>query len=202
MSDHLWKKFADPEYLKIYNESLIDTTVSTQIQVMRERRDWTQSDLAKRAGMKQSRISDMEDADYSSWTVTTLRRLAAAFGCGLIVRFAAPSEIVDWAESTSADAMNPPDFETEKRALESTERAQKRLSRGYPQVSQESRFTPRLVVGGNGGYQKNLPFMRADLRRIEQVRNGPSALQSAPRSAGQQTQIWTGVQHGQQTTAR
>lgn len=164
MTERLWERFADPEYLKVYNESLIDTTVATQIQTMRDQREWTQAALAKRAGMKQSRISEMEDADYSSWTVTTLRRLAAAFGCGLIVRFAPPSEIVDWADRTSADSMRPMDYKTEIKVREIAERASKQLKGAQKDMYPNPPY--RMIPGGGGVGQMDLEFRRANLQIV------------------------------------
>lgn len=58
-----------------------------QIRLLREQRGWSQSELARRCGMKQSRISVLEDVNHERWSVTTLRRLARAFDVSLLVRF-------------------------------------------------------------------------------------------------------------------
>src|SRR5262249_31523322 len=63
--------------------------IAQQIRALREQRGWTQATLAGKAQMKQSRISTLEDPNYSSWSVTTLKRLARAFDVALAVEFRA-----------------------------------------------------------------------------------------------------------------
>jgi len=81
------KKFEDREYRASYAESFLDTSIATQIRVLREQRELTQAELAELAGMKQSRISALEDANYSRWSIATLKRLARAFDVPLNVGF-------------------------------------------------------------------------------------------------------------------
>ncbi len=77
----------DPEARSAYAEEFLDSFIALQIKTLRQQRNWSQEELADRAGMKQSRISAMESADYNSWSVRTLKRLAQAFDLALIVRF-------------------------------------------------------------------------------------------------------------------
>ena len=77
--------FRDKEYRQIYAEGFSDSKIATQIKVLREQRGWTQQQLAEAAGMKQSRIAALEDVNYASWSVRTLRRLAQAFDLWLDV---------------------------------------------------------------------------------------------------------------------
>lgn len=79
--------FADKEYRESYAEEFLDLWIAAQIRALREQRTWTQEALAERAGMRQSRISALEDAEYSSWSVNTLKRLAKAFDVTLVVEF-------------------------------------------------------------------------------------------------------------------
>lgn len=86
-ADRLRKSFADREYADAYARSALNAYIATQIKVIREQRGWTQGKLADEAGMKQPRIAVMEDVDYSSWSITTLWRLAQAFHLRLKVSF-------------------------------------------------------------------------------------------------------------------
>jgi len=61
--------------------------IATQIKVLREQRDMTQKSLAMKTGMLQPRLSVLEDASYSSWSISSLRRLARAFDLTLKVSF-------------------------------------------------------------------------------------------------------------------
>lgn len=80
-------KFREREYRGSYAESFLDTSIATQIRVIREQRGWTQAQLAEAAGMLQSRISALENANYSKWSIGTLKRLARAFDVPLNVAF-------------------------------------------------------------------------------------------------------------------
>ena len=77
-------EFQDEDYRYAYDEEFSNSRMATQIKVLREQRELKQAQLAELAKMKQSRISALEDVNYSSWSVSTLRRLARALG----VRFA------------------------------------------------------------------------------------------------------------------
>jgi transcriptional regulator with XRE-family HTH domain len=81
----LREELRDPEYRKGYDESFLNHLIATQIRVVREQRGLTQAELAKKTGMKQSRISAIEDEDYGSWSVNTLRRVAHELGVRLRV---------------------------------------------------------------------------------------------------------------------
>lgn len=83
----LLERFKDFEYRHTYVDSFLDSYIATQIQVLRERHGFTQSELAKRARMGQSQISGLEDVNNSTWKVSTLRKLARAFDLVLVVRF-------------------------------------------------------------------------------------------------------------------
>jgi transcriptional regulator with XRE-family HTH domain len=84
--------------------------IATQIKVLREQREWTQSVLAKKAEMLQPRLSVMESADYSSWSVNTLRRLAHAFDLALSVKFETFSDVILDFEEMSKETLSRPSF--------------------------------------------------------------------------------------------
>ena len=83
----LKSEFADKEYAHSYVDGFLNASIATQIKVLREQRGWKQERLAKEAGMKQARISVLEDVDYGSWSLKTLKRLALAFDVVLTVSF-------------------------------------------------------------------------------------------------------------------
>lgn len=99
-----------PEYREAFVESEISVGIPFQIRAMREGRDWTQKDLADRSGKLQSVISQLEDPGYGRLTLSTLRRLAAAFDVGLMVRFVPFSELAGRASNLSPDDMNVASF--------------------------------------------------------------------------------------------
>src|SRR6266540_1601091 len=79
--------FHDREYRHAYVDEFLNTTIASQIRALREQRGWTQAELATRAGTGQSRISELENVNYESWTISSLRALAEAFDVALAVCF-------------------------------------------------------------------------------------------------------------------
>jgi transcriptional regulator with XRE-family HTH domain len=82
------EEFQDEETRHIYTEEFLNSKIATQIKALREQRGWTQSELAEKAGMKQERISALEDVNYAAWTLNVLRRLAKAFDLRIDLNFA------------------------------------------------------------------------------------------------------------------
>jgi transcriptional regulator with XRE-family HTH domain len=87
LAERLHSEFSDKEYRHAYADEFLNSYIATQIQVLREERGWSQEHLAQEAGMKQSRISLLENVGYSSWSISTLKRLAEAFDLTLRVSF-------------------------------------------------------------------------------------------------------------------
>lgn len=85
MQNKLMEEFADAEYAHAYMDSYTIDRIAGQIYWTRKKRDWTQVELAQRAGMVQERISKIEAGDFSSLTMKTLRKLAEALDVNLRV---------------------------------------------------------------------------------------------------------------------
>lgn len=81
------KSFRDKEYRHSYVDDFLNASIATQIKVLREQREWDQRTLADKAGMLQPRISVLENINYSSWSIKTLRKIAEAFDLSLCVSF-------------------------------------------------------------------------------------------------------------------
>ncbi|HEY4424444.1 MAG TPA: helix-turn-helix domain-containing protein [Pyrinomonadaceae bacterium] len=81
------REFQDKETRHIYAENFLNTYIATQLKVLREDREWTQQQVAEETGMKQERISVLEDVNYESWTIKTLKRFARAFDLVLSIKF-------------------------------------------------------------------------------------------------------------------
>jgi transcriptional regulator with XRE-family HTH domain len=107
----LLEELQNKEYRDAFVASEINIGVPYQTRSLREGRGWTQQELADRAGMKQPRISAIEQPGGSRLNLGTLRRLASAFDCALIVHFAPFSKLVDWARNFSPDEFQVPSFE-------------------------------------------------------------------------------------------
>lgn len=106
----IWGSFTNKEERDAFAASHISTNIAAQIFAMREERGWTQTELADKAGMAQTRISVMENPSYESFSLSTLKRLASAFDVALIVRYVAFSELAHWTANLSPDKLAPPSF--------------------------------------------------------------------------------------------
>src|SRR4030095_7270085 len=80
-------EFQDKETRHIYAENFLNTFIATQLKVLREDKEWTQARLAEETGMKQERISVLEDVNYESWTIKTLKRFAWAYDLCFSIKF-------------------------------------------------------------------------------------------------------------------
>lgn len=85
--ERLTDEFSDKEYAHAYIEEHGNMILAAQLKTLREQRGLTQARLAELAGMKQERISALENVEYDAWTVKTLRKLAKALDTGLQVSF-------------------------------------------------------------------------------------------------------------------
>lgn len=108
--DKLRAEFQDEEYRHSYAEECLNTMIATQIKTLREQRHLTQAALAEMSGMRQPRLSVMEDANYSSWSVSTLKRLARALDLALSVKFESFSDVVLDFEELSTESLERPSF--------------------------------------------------------------------------------------------
>ncbi len=106
----LLRRLRDKTFRAEFVGSRVAAAIAAQVYNLRKRKDWTQEQLARAAGMKQARISIIEQADYENFTLTTLKRLAAAFDVGLIVEFVSFPRFLRWTESVSGDDLTALSF--------------------------------------------------------------------------------------------
>jgi transcriptional regulator with XRE-family HTH domain len=101
----LWAKLRNPEYRKAFVVAHINIGIPFQIRALMKSggRNWTQDELARRTGMLQPRISAMLKPGKTRPNIETLRRIAEAFDCGLMVRFVPFRELVKWSEQFDPD---------------------------------------------------------------------------------------------------
>ena len=72
-----------------------DLRIAEEIYKRRNAKGMTQASLAKAIGTTQSVIARLEDADYSSYSVRILQRIAVALNVKLDVRFVGFDECVE-----------------------------------------------------------------------------------------------------------
>jgi transcriptional regulator with XRE-family HTH domain len=103
-------KLSDKEYRDIFVSEQINTGLAFQLRAMREAKGWTQTELGEKVGMAQSRVSLMEDANYSRYSLNTLKRLASSIDVALIVRFEPFSELVEHFVNLDPSSLNVASF--------------------------------------------------------------------------------------------
>jgi transcriptional regulator with XRE-family HTH domain len=90
-----------PEARSKFVESHLNKELAFQLRSLRDNAELSQEELATRVGMTQNAISRLENPNYGRATLTTLRRLAATYDVGLVVRFVPFSQLVDWETGTA-----------------------------------------------------------------------------------------------------
>jgi transcriptional regulator with XRE-family HTH domain len=86
---HLFDRYVgdDPEQVAAYERTVADAHVARQIYQLRTEAGLSQRELAARVGTTASVICRLEDADYDGHSLAMLRRVAAAVGKRVEVRF-------------------------------------------------------------------------------------------------------------------
>src|SRR2546423_1089205 len=107
----LHNKLKDPKYRAAFISARMAQTLASPIKVMRQKRGMSQKDLARELGTSQNAIYRLENPKYGRPNISTLQKVGTFFHVGLIVRFAAFSEIVDWALNLSVASIEVPPFE-------------------------------------------------------------------------------------------
>lgn len=107
------KELKDPEYRKEVVAAEMEMALPFQIRAIMKSRHWTQADLAAKTGMKQPRISALLKPGKVRPNIETLRRLAEAFDCALLVNFAPFSKLFEWQDSFDPDTFGVPSFTME-----------------------------------------------------------------------------------------
>lgn len=105
----LIEKLQNKEYRDSFVSSNIDVGVAFQIRALRKQRNYTQKKAAEISGMKQERISVLENPSNTP-NISTLKKIANAFDVGLTVRFIPIGELLEWQLNLSNESLNAPSF--------------------------------------------------------------------------------------------
>jgi transcriptional regulator with XRE-family HTH domain len=89
----IWRTLSNKTNRDDFVFDTVDDSIAVQVYSMRRRRGWTQEALAENTGTKQSGVCRWENGEPPQ-SLTTLKKIAAAFDVGLIVRFVPFSEMV------------------------------------------------------------------------------------------------------------
>ena len=77
----------DPQREQAYEEEVVNAEIARKIYQLRTKAGLTQQELAQRVGTSKSAICRLEDADYDGHSLTMLKRIAAALGKRVEIRF-------------------------------------------------------------------------------------------------------------------
>lgn len=105
-SQPLALELRDPEIRAHTIESQIKIGIPFQIRAIREKRGWTQEELAQKIGTTQNTISRLENPRVGKPNIQTLLRLAHAYDVGLLVRFVPfgfYGDVIDAMDSTHVE---------------------------------------------------------------------------------------------------
>ena len=75
--------------------------VAWQIRINRTLRHMTQAELAQKIGSKPNGVSRLEDPEYGAHSLETLKQIAKAFDCALLVKFISYGELAQESERLS-----------------------------------------------------------------------------------------------------
>jgi transcriptional regulator with XRE-family HTH domain len=110
---NLSEEFHDREYRHTYANDWLNAFIATQIKVLREQRNLTQTQLGEKTKMAQPRVALLEDVNYSSWSINTLRRLAMAFDVRLSVKFETFSSLIPEVEELDRESLERDSFDAD-----------------------------------------------------------------------------------------
>jgi transcriptional regulator with XRE-family HTH domain len=144
----------DPEARRDYADEFLSSYIALQIKTLRQQRGWSQAELAQRAGMKQSRISAMEQADYSGWSLRTLQRLAAAFDLAFVAGFESFGRMLDSMTSISRAGLERPSFDEDPAFREKPE------AEGEVRKTRQPPASKKTAGEGAGGPRGNVSNSR------------------------------------------
>ena len=164
----LAEKLCDTEYRKAFVASQINIGIPFQIRAMlKNRPGWTQESLAQRAHMLQPRISELMTPGKTRPNIETLRRMAEAFDCGLLVRFAPFSELARWSEEFDPESFSVPSFDEDTGLIERKPHQLASVFQDTEQPELGRRRTRKVRSRGRRRARTNITAERSHHRELE-----------------------------------
>ncbi len=114
-TETLLPELRDYDYAEGYAEELLNARIATQIKVLREQQKMKQAELAAAMGTTQTAISRIENVNYSSWSIKTLKKIARALKLRLNVSFESFGTLPDDVEGFTRERMERPAHDKDPR---------------------------------------------------------------------------------------
>jgi transcriptional regulator with XRE-family HTH domain len=137
-------------------ESHISKTLAFQIRSLRDKEGWSQQRLAELVGSNQNAIYRAENPNYGKQTITTLKKIAAAFDVALVVRFVPFSELLDWVSGTphvndglNSKALDVPNFDAEEKTATFDDRTKEARESENDAVASQTGLSLKDLATGN-----------------------------------------------------
>ena len=96
-----------------YVEAELVQGLSAQIRTLRNSRNWSQEELAKKLGTSQNAVSRMENSSYGRYSIKTLLAVSKVFDVGLVTRFVPFSQLISITWDTRPEALAADSYEDE-----------------------------------------------------------------------------------------
>ncbi len=109
----LREKLQEPAYRAQYATAALFDNVALQVHALRRQRGLSQGEVAKRAGTKQPKISNIESPKEGdrlpNWELATLDRVAQALGTRVKVSFETYGSLIEESDSLTSESLRRPE---------------------------------------------------------------------------------------------
>lgn len=180
LADKLRIEFQDEDYRYAYDEEFSNSRMATQLKVIREKQELKQTELAELAGMKQSRISALEDVNYNAWSVSTLRRLARALGVRFFFGFESWGELLPEIETFGRKALERPRFEKDPEFKPEAERSATLTKRLNTRLATKADFNVKIIDTLDSQVPERIHIKSSQMPRPRQIEFSFKALREVP----------------------
>ncbi len=124
-----------------YVEAELINSISAQIRVLRQKKGWSQKELAEKLGTSQGVVSRLEDPSYGRFSFKTLLHVASIFDVALLTRFLSFAQLIPATWKTDRDSLSVDSFDEEFNKIrffnKSSETYVNKYSRSLPSSEME-----------------------------------------------------------------
>ncbi|MEW6687556.1 MAG: helix-turn-helix transcriptional regulator [Pseudomonadota bacterium] len=115
--ERTFRRLANKASRRAYVRAELVNGVASQIRILRQERNWTQVQLAKRLKTTQTVVSRLEDPSYGKFSIQTLLQVGDAFDVALHVRYMPFSEFMLRTWDTSPHRFSAASYDEERHQI-------------------------------------------------------------------------------------